>query len=189
MAKRKVKKAVKVKKIKKIKRAKKAIKVKARKSVRAKNLGQVKTKEKLLGRVEHFFDKISVAAIGVKAPFKVGDVLHIKGYTTDLYQRVESMQIEHQDVQKVKKGDDIGIKVKEFVRQNDFVYLGSEKDLLAKPAGSAPAKTPNTKPVFQTTIFKTEKQLTPSAPKTNAAPSKPAGEKKDPYSNTRFLNF
>jgi len=186
MAKKRVKKAMKAKKVK---RVKKVIKVRARKPVKAKKLGRVKTKEKVLGRVEHFFDKISVAAISVKAPFKVGDILHIKGHTTDFFQRVESMQIEHQDVLKVKKGDDIGIKVKEFAREHDFVYLGSEKDLAAKPPTPAAAKGQNAKPVFQTTIFKTEKQLTPPAAKTNATQPKLTGEKKDPYSNTKFLNF
>jgi hypothetical protein len=80
-------------------------------------------KEKKIGEVLHYFDKISVAAIKVKAPFKVGDVIHIKGHTTDFEQPVESIQIEHVAVQKVKKGDDIGTKVKELVREGDGVFI------------------------------------------------------------------
>ena len=80
-------------------------------------------KEKQLGKIEHFFDKISVAAIKVTSPFKVGDTLHIKGHTTDFDQPVISMQIEHLPVQKAKKGDDIGIKVGQYVRVGDGVYL------------------------------------------------------------------
>lgn len=94
----------------------------AKKKAKAPAKPKVK-KEKKLGEVAHYFDKISVAAIRVKAPFKVGDVIHIKGHTTDFEQAVESMQIEHEPVQKVKKGDDIGIKVKEFVREGDGVFL------------------------------------------------------------------
>jgi putative protease len=80
-------------------------------------------KEKLLGKIAHYFDKISVAAINVKAPIKVGDVLHIKGHTTDFDQPVDSMQIEHVAVEKAKKGDDIGIKVSQYVREGDGVFL------------------------------------------------------------------
>ena len=80
-------------------------------------------KEKKLGEVLHFFNKISVAAIKVKAPFKVGDIIHIKGHTTDFDQTVQSMQIEHAAVQVVKKGDDVGIVVKDHVREGDGVFL------------------------------------------------------------------
>ena len=141
---------------KKTKRAKKVSRVKKVRVVRAK-----KPKgEKVLGRIEHLFDKISVAAIGVKAPFKVEDYVHIKGHTTDFIQKVESMQIEHQNVAKVKKGDDVGIKVKEFVRPHDMVYLAAQpKEVASQPA--KPAIVPEQKKI----------------------------EKSDPYSNTKFLKF
>jgi hypothetical protein len=80
-------------------------------------------KEKLLGKVEHVFDKISVAAVRMKAPLSVGDVIHVKGHTTDYEMTVGSMQIEHEVVQKVKKGDDVGIKVTQHTREGDGVYL------------------------------------------------------------------
>jgi hypothetical protein len=80
-------------------------------------------KEKKLGEVEHYFGKIMVAAVKMKAPMKVGDIIHIKGHTTDFDQKVVSIQIEHESVQKVKKGDDIGIKVKDHAREGDTVFL------------------------------------------------------------------
>ena len=80
-------------------------------------------KEKKVGEIAHYFGKIMVAAIKVKAEIKVGDTLHIKGHTTDFEQVVDSMQIEHQSVQKAKKGDDIGIKVKDHVREGDGVFI------------------------------------------------------------------
>lgn len=95
---------------------------KAKPKAKAKPKIKVK-KEKLLGKIAHYFDKIQVAAISVKSPIKVGDVVHIKGHTTDFEQPITSMQIEHEMVMKAKKGDDIGIKVKEYVRDNDGVYL------------------------------------------------------------------
>lgn len=81
------------------------------------------TKEKKVGEIAHYFGKIGVAALKVKAEIKVGDTLHIKGHTTDFEQVVDSMQMEHQSVQNAKKGDDIGIKVKDHVREGDEVFI------------------------------------------------------------------
>jgi putative protease len=80
-------------------------------------------KEKKIGVVAHYFGKIMVAAIKMKAGMNVGDIIHIKGHTTDFEQTVDSIQIEHESVQAVKKGDDIGIKVKDHVREGDEVFL------------------------------------------------------------------
>jgi len=75
-----------------------------------------------VGRVSHYFSRISVAVAELKAPLAVGDRILIKGSTTDLEQVVESMQIEHKDVQRAEAGQSIGLKVKERVRENDTVY-------------------------------------------------------------------
>lgn len=80
--------------------------------------------EILTGRVEKFFSKIQVAAIRItEGELKVGDTIRIKGHTTDFEQKIESMQIEHVPVDKATKGQDVGIKVKEKVREGDLVYL------------------------------------------------------------------
>ena len=80
-------------------------------------------KEIKVGEVMHYFTKIGVAAVKITdSDLKVGDVVHIKGHTTDLTQRIESIQIEHQNVEVAKPGDDIGIKVTEHVREKDIVY-------------------------------------------------------------------
>ncbi len=184
MAKKRVKKTKKAKRAVKALKGKKAIKRKtAVKAVKAKP----EAKEKVLGKVDHFFSKISVAAIKVSAPFKVGDVIHVKGHTTDFVQRVDSIQIEHQNVAKVKKGDDIGIKVKEFVRQHDMVYLSDERALTAQPVKLAVAQAP----LFQTPAAPPSPRV--AAPSPKMAPPPPLMDrqmgKADPYSNTRFLSF
>jgi len=80
-------------------------------------------KEIKIGEVEHYFGKLSVAAIKLTdGDLKVGDVIHIKGHTTELTQRVDSIQIEHNKVDEAKVGADIGIKVNEHVREKDTVY-------------------------------------------------------------------
>ncbi len=80
--------------------------------------------EKEIGRVMRYFSKIGVAAIRITdGELKVGDRIRIKGSSTDFEQVVESMQIEHEFVEKAEAGKDVGIKVKEKVRDNDKIYL------------------------------------------------------------------
>lgn len=78
--------------------------------------------EKQVGRVTHYFGKVGVAAIELEDTLKVGDTIRIKGHTSDWTQKVESMQIEHQQVQEAGPGDVIGIKVNDHAREHDVVY-------------------------------------------------------------------
>ena len=75
-----------------------------------------------VGRVTHFYPKISVAIVELKAPLNIGDKILIRGATTNFEQTVESMQIEHKNIEKAEAGQIIGLKVKERVRENDKVY-------------------------------------------------------------------
>ena len=79
--------------------------------------------EELVGKIVKFFSRPSVAAIEVTdGSFQTGDTLWYKGHTTDYKEEVKSMEIDNQQVVKVKAGDLVGIKVKERVRENDRVY-------------------------------------------------------------------
>ncbi len=78
--------------------------------------------EEEVGRITHYFSKIGVAIVELKAPLNVGDNIQIKGSTTDFQQVVETMQVQHQDVQAAKKGEAIGLKVAQQVRENDILY-------------------------------------------------------------------
>ena len=53
---------------------------------------------------------------------ETGDTIHFNGHTTDFTTTVASMQIEHEQVEKVKKNDSVGLKVSERVRKTDKVY-------------------------------------------------------------------
>jgi len=75
-----------------------------------------------VGHITHFFTKISVAVIELTAPLAVGDTIVIKGPTTDFEQVVDSMQIEHENVQRAEPGQSIGLKVAQRVREKDMVY-------------------------------------------------------------------
>ncbi len=75
-----------------------------------------------VGRVIHYYSKINVAVIELKATLAKGDTIMVKGSTTDLNQKVESMQIEHKDVEVAEAGQSIGLKVTDRVREGDVVY-------------------------------------------------------------------
>ena len=74
-----------------------------------------------VGVITHYYSGIGVAAIKLSKPLKEGEKIKIKGATTDFDQTVSSMQINHKDVKTAKKGDEIGIKVKDRVRKRDKV--------------------------------------------------------------------
>ena len=76
----------------------------------------------LVGKITHYFDKIGVAVVEVLAPIKVGDQIKISGHGKEFTQEVTSMQIEHQQVQEVLKGQSVGMKVDQPVKEGDEVY-------------------------------------------------------------------
>ena len=78
--------------------------------------------EEEIGRVTDYFAKIGVAGIDLTGRLRAGDTIHIRGHTTDLEQVVESMQIEHEQVEEAGAGDKIGIKVSDRCRNGDSVY-------------------------------------------------------------------
>ncbi len=82
--------------------------------------------EEEIGKVSDFFARPVVAGIDLTAPLKVGEKIHIKGYTTDLELIVESMQINNVDVEEGKPGDAVGLKVPDRVRQGDQIYKVTE---------------------------------------------------------------
>ncbi len=78
-----------------------------------------------VGKVSHYYSRIGVAIIDLKAPLSVGDQIIVKGPASDFEQVIESMQIEHVNVNAAKKGDSIGLKVNKPVKPSDTVYKKS----------------------------------------------------------------
>jgi len=75
-----------------------------------------------VGEVFTYFSKASVAGVKVTGEVKVGDEIWVKGHTTDIKQKVESMQIDRVPIQQASPGQTIGLKVAGHVRHNDTVY-------------------------------------------------------------------
>ena len=79
--------------------------------------------EEEVGIITHFFSNISVAVIKIeKQTLDVGDTIHVRGHTTDFEQKILSMQIEHEKVDKAKKGESVGLKIDHAARVHDRVF-------------------------------------------------------------------
>lgn len=75
-----------------------------------------------IGKITHYYSHLSVGIIELSDSLKVGNRIRIKGHTTDFAQNIDSMQIEHKNVNEAHKGDLIGIKVSDKVHPHDKVY-------------------------------------------------------------------
>ena len=83
--------------------------------------------EMKVGYVKEYFAKVGVAGIEItEGHLVVGDTIHIKGHTTEFTQRVDSIQLEHQSLQRAEPGQVIGVKVRERVRPHDQVFKVTE---------------------------------------------------------------
>ncbi len=78
--------------------------------------------KKPVGKISHYFTNIGVGVIELSDELKVGDQVSIEGATTNIQQTVDSMEIEHENVQSAGAGQSIGMKVKDRVREGDLVY-------------------------------------------------------------------
>ena len=79
--------------------------------------------EKKIGVVTHYYGHIGVGIIKIEAEgLKIGDTLHFKGHTSDFQQTIESMQVEHKDVQEANVGEQVGVRVSDHVREHDEVF-------------------------------------------------------------------
>lgn len=78
--------------------------------------------EKPIGQVSHYFSKIGVAVIDLAGALAEGDRVRFIGGETDFEQEVSSMEVDHKKVEQAKKGDSVGLKVEQKVREGYKVY-------------------------------------------------------------------
>lgn len=77
---------------------------------------------KLIGKISHYFGNISVAVIELSDTLKAGETIRVVGGETDFTQEVDSMEVDHKKVEKAKKGDSVGLKINQKVREGYKVY-------------------------------------------------------------------
>ena len=79
-----------------------------------------------IGRITHYFDKISVAVLLVEdGQVKLGDQIQVGEDTMEgtFSQTVESMQVDHQPDEMAKSGDEVGLKLTSPTKPNTPVFL------------------------------------------------------------------
>ncbi len=82
-----------------------------------------KIPKKEVGRITHYFPKVKAGVVKITNGYlKAGDLIYIKGHTTDFKQKVNSIEIDNKPVLKVQKPKEAGILVKSRVRIKDKVY-------------------------------------------------------------------
>ncbi len=102
---------------------KKAAKKVIKKKVAKKAVKKIIKKEKKLGKITHYFDKVKVIAIKLSDNLSVGDTIRVVGgENTDFKQKIVSMEIKGEKVRKAKKGKEVGVKVKEKAREGYKVF-------------------------------------------------------------------
>jgi U32 family peptidase len=85
-------------------------------------LGENFMEKTVLGKIIHFYPKISVAVIELEDNLKVGDKIAIERDENSFEQIVDSMQVEHKGIQEAKKGESIGLKTKEATKEGARVF-------------------------------------------------------------------
>lgn len=78
---------------------------------------------KKVGKITHYFSKIGVAIVQLEDELSVGQSIKISGHDKEFTQEVKSIQSEHQQVEKATKGQSVGLKIDQEVKEGDEVYL------------------------------------------------------------------
>jgi len=76
-----------------------------------------------VGKITHFFSKIGVAVVELTGTLKVGDEILVEGKQTSFRQKVESMQVEHQNISVGEAGKSVGLKLNDRAREEDIVFI------------------------------------------------------------------
>ncbi len=76
-----------------------------------------------VGRVTHYYDKIGVAIVELDGTLSVGDKIKFARGGEDLFEQpVESIQVEHKKVDSAGKGDVVGLKTPQAIKEGAEVF-------------------------------------------------------------------
>lgn len=76
-----------------------------------------------IGKVTHYYDKLGVAIVELDGTLSVGDeIKFVRGGQDFFQQKVESIQVEHEKKDTTNKGDVVGLKTQEPVKEGAEVY-------------------------------------------------------------------
>ena len=79
--------------------------------------------EQEIGVVTHYYGRPHAAVVRIEvSELRTGDTIHVRGHTTDFYQRIEHLEHDHAPVERAAPGDDIAVQVSQRVREGDVVF-------------------------------------------------------------------
>ncbi len=80
-----------------------------------------------VGNITHYFNKIKVAVLQVTdGSLMIGEKIRIGEDCEGVEQTVDSMQVNHQQVNTADSGSEVGLKVSSDVKPGDIVYKITE---------------------------------------------------------------
>jgi hypothetical protein len=80
-----------------------------------------------IGVITHYFGKVEAGVISLESgELRLGDTIHVRGHTTDFYQRVNRIEIDHVPVKIAKPGQSVGVEITQRVREHDEVFKVSD---------------------------------------------------------------
>ncbi len=78
--------------------------------------------DKPMGKVTHYYDKIGVAVIDIEdGVLRAGDSVKFGG-ENEFSQKIESIQLDHKQIEEAKKGMSVGVKVDQKVKDGTPVH-------------------------------------------------------------------
>ena len=80
-------------------------------------------KEKQIGTVTHWYDKLGVAVVKLSGKLSKGDRIKVKKGEEEFEDSVASLQIDRADVASAKKGDDAAMKLSQRAKEGAAVFL------------------------------------------------------------------
>lgn len=78
--------------------------------------------EKQVGKITHFYTRLSVAVLELSDELKLADEIHILGRITDFTQYVNSLEINHQKIERAGPGMEVALLLEEYARAGDAVF-------------------------------------------------------------------
>ncbi len=78
-----------------------------------------------IGVVIHYYDKIKVAILNLMGALSVGDRVTFRWHEQEFEQTIQSVHINHEPIQTAKKGQVVGVKVSQDVREGTEVFIGT----------------------------------------------------------------
>lgn len=79
--------------------------------------------DKEIGKVTHWYNNIGVAVIKLNSGLKLKDRIAVKRGDEEFEATVDSMQIEHQEIEQGRKGDEVAIKLPQKAKAGATISL------------------------------------------------------------------